>query len=99
MDDRQKLSFRHSISQIKDRLKKKALLPSDNGYVKSEHAYWAFVPQISKLFSNEQLAMIVNDPDAKWVFKSIGRQDVMRKNKILAEYIDSFTVTALTMIR
>lgn len=95
LDDRQKLSFLPFYTQIKDRLKKKALLPSDNGYVKSEHAYWAFVPQISKLFSNEQLAMIVNDPDAKWVFKSIGRQDVMRKNKILAEYIDSFTVNCL----
>ena len=95
LDDRQKLSFLPFYTQIKDRLKKKALLPSDNGYVKSEHAYWAFVPQISKLFSNEQLAMIVNDPDAKWVFKSIGRQDLMRKNKILAEYIDSFTVNCL----
>lgn len=95
LDDRQKISFLPFFTQIKEKLGKKAILPADSGYVKSEHAYWAFVPQISKLFSNEQLSEIVQDPNAKWVFKSIGRQDVMRKNKALAEYIDSITVNCI----
>ncbi len=91
INDSNSISFKLFYIAMKDMFAKEAILPSVDGYVTSENAYWAFVPQIAELFSNEQLAVLCEDENAKWVFTSFGRQDTLRKNKALTEYIDSIT--------
>ena len=91
INDRNNISFKPFYTAIKEIFSKEALLPSADVYVTSENACWAFVPQIAELFSDEQLATLCEDENSKWVFTSFGRQDTLRKNKALTEYIDSVT--------
>lgn len=71
------------------KLQTEVLLPStDNQFAESKNAYWASVPRIAQLISNEQLAQITNNKDARWVFTSFGRDECLRKNKEIATYID-----------
>jgi len=85
------ISFKPFYTAIKEAFENEAVIPAVDGYVETENAYWAFVPQIAELFSNEQLATLTKNKKAKWVFTSFGRQDTLRKNKALTEYIDSIT--------
>ena len=91
VNDKRKVSYKQFFLSIKRKMETEALLPAKAGYATSEHAYWAFVPQIAELFTNEQLAVLTGDNSAKWVFVSFGRQDTLRKNKPLTDYVDSIT--------
>jgi len=95
VSDKSRISFKPIYTAIKEEFSNQALNPTSDGYVATKDAYWAFVPQIAELFSNEQLSAIVNNEAAKWVFTSFGRQDTLRKNKVLTDYIDSITRTWL----
>lgn len=85
------ISFKPFFTAMKETLKKERMIPAEKGYVEAENAYWAFVPLIAKLFSNEQLSDLVKNNKAQWVFTSFGRQDTLRRNKPLTDYIDSIT--------
>jgi hypothetical protein len=77
--------FKPFYEKIKEKLQTEDILPSLNGeYAKKENAYWADTPNLTGLFSNEQLAQLVGKPEAKWVFTSIDRRSV----KEITEYID-----------
>lgn len=89
------ISFKPFYTAIKEAFESEAIIPSSDGYVTTGDAYWAFVPQIAELFSNEQLAMLSKNETAKWVFTSFGRQDTRRKNEALTNYIDSITAVWL----
>lgn len=89
--DKNKISFKPIYSAIKEKLSKEELLPSWDGFASAPNAYWASVPQIAELFSNDQLALLTNNKLAKWVFTSLGRQETVRSNKKLVAYIDSIT--------
>lgn len=89
------ISFKPFYTAIKDTFQSEAIIPAKDSYVSSENAYWAFVPQIAELFSNEQLAQLTQNAEAHWAFTSFGRQDTLRKNKPLTEYIDSITAVWL----
>ena len=89
------ISFKPFYTAIKETFENQAIIPSTDGYVAAENAYWAFVPQIAELFSNEQLAYLTQNDKAHWVFTSFGRQDTLRKNKPLTDYIDSITTVWL----
>lgn len=91
MDSGDVISFKPFYISIKRAFESKEIIPGHGGYAASDNAYWAFVPQIAELFSNEQLAMLVNNKMARWVFTSFGRQETLRKNKALKDYIDSIT--------
>ncbi len=91
VNDKNRISFLPFYSAIKNTLNYEELLPSFDGFASAANAYWATVPQIAEVFSNEQLAVISENPNAKWVFASIGRDETSRTNKKLAEYIDSIT--------
>ncbi|WP_333621113.1 DEAD/DEAH box helicase [Sphingobacterium multivorum] len=70
---------------IKDLFKTKEILPAKgNFYVEKQNAYWADSPDLANLFSNEQLAELVKNENAKWVFSTIGRT----KDKEITDYID-----------
>lgn len=85
------ISFKPFYIAMKKAFKNEAIIPSMDGYVETENAYWAFVPQIADLFSNEQLSALAKNENARWVFTTFGRQDTLRKNKALTDYIDSIT--------
>lgn len=91
VDDKKKISFKPFFTEIQKCFETEKLLPTIEGYTWAENAYWADVPQLTKLFSNQQLAQIAEDYKAEWVFTSIGRKDTLRKNKELSNYIDSIT--------
>lgn len=88
LDDKSKISFLPVYDSIQATLKKETIIPSIDGYVSSENAYWAAVPQLTQLFSNEQLRMICGNDLAGWAFPSIGRDEVRRVNEALRTYID-----------
>jgi hypothetical protein len=91
VNDKNKISFKHFFTTIKEKLLNEELLPSSNGYASSKNAYWAAVPKIAELFSNERLVLLTENENAKWVFTTFGREDILRKNKALTDYIDSLT--------
>ena len=82
------ISFKPFYTAIKEAFETEAIIPSVGGYVDSSNAYWAYVPRIAELLSNEQLAVITGNDTAQWVFTTFGRQDTQRKNKPLTDYID-----------
>lgn len=89
------ISFKPFHTAMKVTFESEPIIPSSDGYVATENAYWAFVPQLAELFSNEQLASLTKNAYAKWVFTSFGRQDTRRKNEALTAYIDSITTVWL----
>lgn len=88
INDKSKISFKPFYTSIKNKLDNEELLPSFDGFVTSENAYWASVPEIASLFSNKQLAELIQNDNAKWVFTSIGREESVRSRKELANYVD-----------
>jgi hypothetical protein len=91
INDKRKISFKPFYSAIKNTFLNEELLPSSNGYVSVQNAYWAEYSQITEVFSNEQLAFLFEKKEAKWVFTSFSRAEVQRTNKLLFEYIDTIT--------
>jgi len=89
VSDKRKISFKPFYEAILEKMEQEKLLPTKDGYVSSEQACWASVPQIAQLFSKEKLPQISGVKDAQWVFTSFGRQDTLRKNKVLTDYIES----------
>jgi hypothetical protein len=94
-DDIRKINFLPFYNSLKDKFKNDSLLLSKTGYVTRNNAYWAQDNHISKLFSDEQLALLSGDNDAKWVLTSFGRKETLLKNKALVAYLDEITQTWL----
>jgi hypothetical protein len=85
ISDKDNISMRPFYNAINEKFKNNTLLPTRNGHhVNKIHAYWADAEELVNLFSDIQLAQLVNDPDAKWVFTSIGRT----KDSEITQYID-----------
>ncbi|MBN8686956.1 MAG: AAA family ATPase [Chitinophagales bacterium] len=71
--------------RIKEKLQTEEILPAKNeAFANKSNAYWADSPDLANLFTNEQLAELVKNQNAKWVFTTIGRT----KNKEITDYID-----------
>lgn len=94
--DKRRVSFLPFYKSIKNKFSTESLLPSTDGYVASQNAYWAAVPQLANLFSDSQLALICENPNAHWVFVSLGRDEVQRNNKALFAYLDELVRTNLS---
>lgn len=73
------------FQDLKQTLKTEEILPAkDNFFASKQNAYWAESPDLANLFSNDQLAELVKNKNAKWVFSTIGRT----KDKEITDYID-----------
>ena len=94
-EDKSRISFLPFFDAIKATFQKEELIPSTDGYVRSENAYWAAVPQMAELFSNEQLKKLSGNSAAGWAFSSIGREETQRNNKSLCSYIESLVNNTL----
>ena len=91
--NKRKVSFLPFYTEILEKFTHDRLLPASDGYVGKNNAYWASVPQLPQLFSNEQLSKIVENDDAKWVFASLARDEVQRNSKALFAYLDTLVRT------
>lgn len=77
--------FNDFHSKIKEKLQTKEILPAKGEtFANKQNAYWADSPDLANLFSNGQLAELVKNQNAKWVFSTIGRT----KDKEITDYID-----------
>jgi hypothetical protein len=82
---------------IKEKFETESLLPVDkNKYVGCENAYWAEDKSVLNLFSDKQLASIVEEENAKWVFKGLVRNQT-RNDDDLRDYIDDCTFASYEM--
>lgn len=90
--NKSRISFYPIFDAIRNKMMTAELLPSTDGYVTAQDAYWADVPQLTQLFSNEQLADITDNANAHWVFTSLGRSSLQNSNHILFDYIDQHLV-------
>lgn len=75
---------------IKEKFENEELLPTEDGYVISENAYWAQDNPILNLFSDEQLSILIDDEDAKWAFRNLVRNQTGKDDE-LREYIEGCT--------
>lgn len=93
ISDKNKISFKPFYTQIKNKFESEALLPTIDGYARKENAYWASVTRLTEVFGNSQLAQLSHNPEAQWVFTSLGRENTQRKNEDspLSSYIDAIT--------
>jgi hypothetical protein len=82
------------FEKIKNKFLTESLLPSKNGeFSEKKHAYWASAPNLTELFSNEQLALLFNDKDAKWVFTSLGFTQTQTVDKDKAAFISEIVLS------
>lgn len=96
LGDKSIISFKPFYTTIHSKLQTGPLLPSTgNQFAESKNAYWASVPRITQLISNEQLAYITKNKDAHWVFTSFGRDECLRTNRKIANYINQITYKCL----
>lgn len=95
--DKSMISFYPFYESIRNVFKRKEIIPSVDGYVSKENAYWATVPSLTQFFGKEQLSEICDNESACWAFPSIGRDGVQKdsKDKALCFYIDDITKTYL----
>ncbi len=91
-----RISFLPFYDEIKALFKTKEIIPAKAGYVASKNAYWATVLPIAELFSDEQLALIVNNAHAKWAFPTFGHDNVLDTNPELEKYVCEITRTVIT---
>ena len=94
--DKSRVSFRPFYSEIHRVMQTEPVLPAENGYMDREHAYWAANRGFTKVFDDEHLTEIVDDDKAKWVFRTLGRDDLQRANQPLMAYIDDCVKSSLT---
>ena len=93
--DKSKISFYPFFEKIKRAFEQNEIIPARDGFVSKSNAYWAAVPNLPILFSDKQLGLICENDNAKWVFCSIGRDNILQNNKPLSQYVDSLVKTNL----
>ena len=93
-NDGNKISFLPFYTKVHELFSSEEILPTRDGYTSSKHAFWAGTRQIEKLFSNQQLSLLINHDGAKWIFPSFAR-DSQKISTHASEYIKSLIVACL----
>lgn len=68
------ISFKPFYTAIKESFETEAIIPTlENDYVSSANAYWGGVDnnQLAEVFSNDQLASLTKNENARWAFASL----------------------------
>ncbi len=76
---------------IKEKFETERILPTIDDYVDSQNGYWAQDNPVLSLFSDQQLSLLIDEEDAKWVFRNLVRNQT-GKDEDLREYIENCTV-------
>jgi len=90
LDDRSRISFKPFFTAIRNILQTDILLPAANEECSPKiRSYWASDAELVGLFSDKQLAQLTGTKNAHWVFRSLGKKEVLNaKKNALADYID-----------
>ena len=73
VDDSDSLSYLPFFRAIREKMSTEALLPTADGYISKDNAYWPETQQIAELISQKQLAALTKNPAAQWVFSKVTR--------------------------
>ena len=74
VSSKKSISFKPFYTSIKEAFKTEFLIPTlENGYVASSDAYWGGVDNspLADVFSNNQLAFLTGNKNARWAFASL----------------------------
>ncbi|MDR1638948.1 MAG: AAA family ATPase [Clostridiales bacterium] len=82
------ISFMPFYTLMKNAFETREIIPTASGYTSSSHAYWTSL-SIAKLVSTEQLRNMSKDPEAEWVFTTIGA--TVRRMRELSDYVKAIT--------
>jgi len=88
-NERDDISFKPFFEDIKNTFSTEVILPSFKDYVDAPNAYAPFWAVISELFSNEQLAELMDNESAKWILPSKGYETYYRARDGKADYLRS----------
>lgn len=88
-NDRDDISLKPFFEEIKNTFSIEKILPSFTDYVEASNAYAPFWANISELFSNDQLAELVDNADAKWVIPSKGYATYYQARDGKSDYLRS----------
>ena len=88
-NERDDISLKPFFDDIKNTFSTEEILPSFDDYVTAENAYAPYWANISDLFSNEQLAVLVDNEDAKWILPTKGYETYYRARDGKADYLRS----------
>ncbi|APU97167.1 hypothetical protein BV902_13090 [Sphingobacterium sp. B29] len=98
-----RISFLAFYTEVRKAFLNHPILPGRFGkYFPKAKAYWAADPELSELFSNEQISDLFNNPNSGWVFVSKGQKQLNQANKPLESYINNIiseSVDAKKLIR
>ena len=89
------ISFKPFYAAIKIKMQSEKLLPTRTGYVYRKNAYWADTINLTEIFSDEQLAAIIANPDAAWVFTSTSDKNAQKAVYIRDIVRDTLNESAL----
>ena len=73
VESKNQISFVPFVQEIKKVFLTEEIIPTENGFTSRKNAYWASDQKLLQLINNEQLTLLVNNPNAKWVLKSLDR--------------------------
>lgn len=96
MEELDQISFKPFFDSIKRLFQEEEIIPTSNGYVRRQNAYWASLIDIPKVFGTEQLRIITKNSQAEWVFTSIGREYLQKTKTPLWEFVDSIIRTYIS---
>lgn len=82
--------FASFYETIKEKFQTEEILPTIDDYTDCQNAYWAQDNPVLSLFSDQQLALLIDEEDAKWVFRNLVRNQT-GKDEDLREYIENCT--------
>lgn len=85
------ISFKPFFAAIRDKIQHEEILPTRDGYVSTENAYWADALHLLDIISDEQLGQIVHNPNAKWIFTKTNRNNADSDVKAYFGKVKSFT--------
>lgn len=82
--------FASFYETIRGKFKTEEILPTIDGYTYSQNAYWAQDNPVISLFSDQQLALLIDVEGAKWAFRNLVRNQT-GKDEDLRGYIEDCT--------
>ena len=88
-DQTSHISYTPFYNKIFECLESEAILPGKDTYATSKQAYWGRTREEVSLFDDKQLSELYQTENAKWIFRSLGRDETKRYGKnVLVDYID-----------
>ena len=83
------ISFLPFYEKIKHIFSEEKLLPSKDGYAHPNNAFLAYAANLTTIFNDEQLSILVDNSDARWILPSIGGETFYRARDDRYDYIRS----------